>query len=268
MIYRHALVEGEIRVTTTTTQPSLLQVNQQIRQEAILIYYQENTFYWCISAFDATKHIAWCASSKERLDTKPSWNLSGPRNWNNLLYWLEAFYYGECNGPSMRKRQLQNARTGKTAATTRLFQLVKKMRNRQGLDWTMVKANLELDLAQVGARIHWYHRPGLERWKRYCVITSFANTHMAMTFALACKEKRGKEGKRRRTERSMVFLNFTDMLVSYTGLYRCNAQYNTIASKHERYKPPAKAFFTASICSITALLLVPPLADLISTLFW
>ena len=104
MIYRHALVEGEIRVTTTTTQPSLLQVNQQIRQEAILIYYQENTFYWCISAFDATKHIAWCASSKERLDTKPSWKLSGPRNWNNLLYWLEAFYYGECNGPSMRQR--------------------------------------------------------------------------------------------------------------------------------------------------------------------
>ena len=140
-----------------------------------------------------------------------------------------------------------------------------------------------LDLAQVGARRHWYHRRGLERWERDCVTASFANTHMAMTFSLACKEKRGKEEKRRRIERaeaglepkrakfrqsSMVFLNFTDMLVSYTGLYRCNAQYSTIASKHERYKSPAKAFFTASICSITALLLVPPLADLISTLFW
>lgn len=31
---------------------------------------------------------------------------------------------------------------------------------------------------------------------------------------------------------------------------------------------PASAFLTASICSITALLLVPPFADRISTLFW
>lgn len=45
MIYHYALVvEGDIIVDTTMTQPALLQVNRQIREESIQIYYKQNSF--------------------------------------------------------------------------------------------------------------------------------------------------------------------------------------------------------------------------------
>lgn len=144
MIYRYALVEGDIFMDPTMTQPAVLQLNRQIRSEAKQIYYQENNFYWALWANNAEKYIAWCTTSKQRRNAKCKWKLRGPRNWANLLKWLEAFYNGECRAPSYCNEQMGRTKTGKTAATARLLLLTKKMKLDQKLEWKDVRGNLEL----------------------------------------------------------------------------------------------------------------------------
>lgn len=62
IIYRHTLVDGTFKIygSGPSTQPSLLQVNHQIRHEAIQLYYSENFFAWHIRAFDRTQYLTWC----------------------------------------------------------------------------------------------------------------------------------------------------------------------------------------------------------------
>lgn len=65
----------------------------------------------------------------------------------------------------------------------------------------------------------------------------------------------------RRWERDSMFLHaFKKLWISYSA-----------APSHHWHLLtywPARAFLTASICSMTALLLVPPFAERISTDFW
>ena len=57
-------------------QPSLLQVNTQIRREASGIYYNENIFTVFVEDFDAGSYLKWCSSSDLRRTCKPEFYLS------------------------------------------------------------------------------------------------------------------------------------------------------------------------------------------------
>ena len=146
MIYRLVVVEGVIRIqpNTTPAEPSLLQVNKQIRKEAIQLYYKENVFCWRIRAFDARHYIAWCQSSQLRHSAQCRYTLTGPRNWNNVLHWLEALFKNECNAPRMLASGAVAPSIAPGATMAKLARLVMKMKLKQQLKWEAIKANLEL----------------------------------------------------------------------------------------------------------------------------
>lgn len=141
IIYRYALVEGLIRVIQDPPpQPALLQLNRQVRDEAIQIYYQENCFRWIIASYDAGKLIAWCASSKHRSTAKMLLCNSGTCSWANLLVWLKAFL--DQKAPGLGSSD-SGKTTGMNTAAAKLFVLAKNLR-RQALPWHRVKAQLEV----------------------------------------------------------------------------------------------------------------------------
>ena len=103
MIYNYALIEDDdIEIHTSTPPPPqlvLLQVNRQMRNEAIKIYYTQNEFNWVIHACDASNYIKWSNSSRFRQMSNISLSFCGHRNWANLLRWIQAAYHGESPGP-------------------------------------------------------------------------------------------------------------------------------------------------------------------------
>lgn len=140
MIYRFVLVEGNIhmRPGNIPEQPGLLQVNTQIRRETLRTYYQENHFNWHIWAFDARECISWCQSSSDRrYSSIRSWTLEGPRNWSNLLNWIEASH-----GSKVRWVD-QAAVTSRGRVAARFFKLSGDMA-KQNLPWAKIKENLNV----------------------------------------------------------------------------------------------------------------------------
>ena len=105
-IYRFSLVQGDIRISSTgpaPKEPGLLSVCREIRCDALQIYYQENDFCFDIAGFDATRHINFCKTDgRKELNKKGSLFTidEEPGSWPNLKKWLQAFYYGQCAGPS------------------------------------------------------------------------------------------------------------------------------------------------------------------------
>lgn len=140
LVYRKVLVQRKIHIGPSDRpgQPALLQVNSQIRQEAIQIYYRENRSKWEIYAFNADDYMNWYQSSPHRANAKLSLVLDGPLNWDNLLRWIEAWFEGK--GRGLVGGEAQSSRAG---ATEGFFLLAKRLK-RQGLSWEQIKGNLDL----------------------------------------------------------------------------------------------------------------------------
>ena len=141
-IYRFILVSGnEIRLAgDARSQPAILRVNRQIRQEAISIYYSENEFRINIIDLNGNAMIPFrrlmlryrsrnrCGNF--RLLAKQS------TNWSNLKIWLRAFY-DNC-GLACGKISGKSA-NGRTIAAA--FRMVLFARERRS--WKEVEHSLE-----------------------------------------------------------------------------------------------------------------------------
>ena len=144
LIYRYALVEGEINIGhphVLPTLPGALQVNKQVRSETLDIYYKENVFVWYIDQFNADALTQWCLSSWDRYFAQMSFALTVYRkvSWTNVLRWLRAYYDFEVIGitpPEWRPSPVINA-------VDRLFAAVESWR-KQGLNWEAIEENLEM----------------------------------------------------------------------------------------------------------------------------
>ncbi|KAF7194813.1 hypothetical protein HII31_03834 [Pseudocercospora fuligena] len=94
------------------SEPAVLQVNRQMREEAWSIYYKQNQFIFNMWAMDARTLVKWCQVSPRRsmanivlsFDGRyvEMWTYARQWWWPALLFWLEQFYYGKCVGLSPR----------------------------------------------------------------------------------------------------------------------------------------------------------------------
>jgi hypothetical protein len=137
MIYRHSLVETVIKIprdTSPPNEPGLLQVNRQIRQETCRLYYTQNKFLWSIWAYNADIHIKWCRSSPFRLRSSTAYIFIGPRNWENIVRWLEAVYNKRgcprLPGP-LPRREGRPASSPMGGVAVQLFQIMWEMKKEQ-----------------------------------------------------------------------------------------------------------------------------------------
>ena len=158
-IYRYALVQGKISVRApafaTAEQPALLQVNRQIRTEAINIYYHENEFLWLVEDFDATATAMWQQSSEARAQASHIFEFEGRRVWDNLFKWLKAFYSDETSG--IGPVRLEQGGAEVVVAASHMFEVVRELRS-QGREWEHIRPILECMRKAVGA----YDAPWLE----------------------------------------------------------------------------------------------------------
>ena len=152
IIYRYALVQnGDIIIRPPTLpapdQPSLLQVNRQIRAEARGIYYHENRFVCTIWSFDAAAVIKWQTSINAYAKVNPQIGLvhHGPPIWTNLLRWLEEFYCSKVTGI----RDVRSSAPSYVKAAARMFQVVTRL-EWKGLIWHEIKPALEGVRVAVG----------------------------------------------------------------------------------------------------------------------
>ena len=149
IIYRIVLVEGKIHGGTfeqLSPQPALLQVNRQVRQEALSIFYRENQFVWHILDYRAKEYIKWSRSSAHRRRARYGFQCTGRLRRMNLLRWLEAVYKDQADCPGGTKTAARPA--GGTvleheAVVYRLFKMVRSMRDRRGLTWEQVRSNID-----------------------------------------------------------------------------------------------------------------------------
>jgi hypothetical protein len=154
MIYHHAVIENFIYIAPDSSppeQPGLLQVNRQLRNETVNIYYQENEFRWDIRDFNADKYIGWFGSSKHRRKAKCLWRNRGIRGWRNILRWLEAIYNRQAYGPNEVAVQGKGEGEGSRVVAT-LINMMTRMKNEEGLSWEQVKRHLE-DMHKMFAAI-------------------------------------------------------------------------------------------------------------------
>lgn len=146
-IYREVLLEnGVVRITNEArpAPPSLLQVNRQIRKEATAIYYKENTLRFCIWKFDAGVYITWSQLFTFHGEFSTRWSFEGPRNWENLLQWVEASYTGKCTKLQRSSTSPPQSSTGKTIVVGKFFDLMNNLSLVQGMSWEKVKEQLEV----------------------------------------------------------------------------------------------------------------------------
>ena len=113
-IYRYCLVVGDehdteylMRITTNgrfvvVTKdlkiPPLLSVSQQVRNEAIHIWYAANTFRVSLQDYDPTLYLAWKRHVDVISRTAPLEKLwiqvTGDPKWSNLMAWCHAVWSG------------------------------------------------------------------------------------------------------------------------------------------------------------------------------
>ena len=114
MIYNYVLISnGDIQRlghAPYPEQPGLLQVNKQVRSEALDIYYKKNTFRWCVHDYDASMYIKWCHSFRHRRYGHNVWHNHGKRQWSNLLRWLQAVYENKAGGPVQARQGHESSR--------------------------------------------------------------------------------------------------------------------------------------------------------------
>ena len=123
------------------TEPALLSVCRQTREEAIGIYYQENTFGFDIDDFDISGFQRWWTTHK-RYNPRFLWHLSPSPTWGTLLGWLEAYFKDELPGLSVddqdRERYDSMTITGEI-----LFTIVWRLKRHSWMRWEEVLAVLE-----------------------------------------------------------------------------------------------------------------------------
>ncbi|KAM3420915.1 hypothetical protein BST61_g4150 [Cercospora zeina] len=156
-----------ITPTTRPTEPPLLLVNRQIREEASAVYYKHNKFIFAIQNLDAKHYISWCqALPARRLTANVAFHLtyepllsnpeefrdaqSGPGQkvfvprdrqlWPNLMFWLERYYWREGLGlPNVGKEY--PSQYSNIAAV--LFEMVGKLGKVGDMSWASARDVLE-----------------------------------------------------------------------------------------------------------------------------
>ena len=103
--------DEEIIVDQSITPPRLLEVNRQIRKEAITAYYESNIFILTIVDLDIQTSLPWLAI-KNKYDTRPDepkgkhsnikldFDFFAGYKWKNLVDWLEAIFASKVGGPA------------------------------------------------------------------------------------------------------------------------------------------------------------------------
>jgi hypothetical protein len=97
--------EGAVQVTPSgITEPGLLLVNRQIRQEAMPIFYTENKVEILTPDYDPTTSLLWKKKTdelrrrfgKQKLMFTSTVEFQGQvtANWSNLIRWLKHFHAG------------------------------------------------------------------------------------------------------------------------------------------------------------------------------
>lgn len=135
-------------------QPSMLQVNQQIRAEAIRIYYQENKFQFAIADFEAGVYLRWCRSSLERRRCnlwmtprcdRSQWLASHSQA---IKQWLQAYCADQCEG--LRYDNKEGFEYGRRfcegdlgGSGLKLFAIVDRMKHQQNLEWAPIQNHVE-----------------------------------------------------------------------------------------------------------------------------
>lgn len=151
-VYRLVLCNGNpVSVTATNLpEPPLLAVCKQIRDEAVQIYYSENTFHIEDEDYECTALQLWTrrvsslrpmddCDAQERYKHTLQRVLNLQPNWPNLSKWLRLFYQREIigHGPP---QHLPNDVELDMRVVGGIFAMVEGMR---GQPWSAVEKNLE-----------------------------------------------------------------------------------------------------------------------------
>ena len=105
-IYRCTLVKPRTLVNATTfSQPGLLRTCQQIRAEALDIYFLENDFALVVDDFDYSLASAFRRQAgeprKDKMTVIPNM-VHTSSSWSNLMKWVTAYIEGEVTGSIAR----------------------------------------------------------------------------------------------------------------------------------------------------------------------
>lgn len=150
-IYRAALVSDgrDILIRPSikpAIEPALLRTCQQIRNEATEMYYQENTFRFCIRDNNAAILTEWCSLSAHHFHANMYFRVTGSTNWRNLVDWLHAYYHRCCHG-------IEPADDGTSSeVVAHMFSVVQNFRQGGNLAWGEVAKTLEIMRKVLGAQ--------------------------------------------------------------------------------------------------------------------
>ncbi|KAK5733161.1 hypothetical protein LTR17_009902 [Elasticomyces elasticus] len=104
-IYREVLNGEDIRISSSDRsfpiEPAILRTCRQARNEALAIYYKENTFVFRIYENDARNLIKFCKLSLLHKDSETDFEVASSRNWKNLMVWAAAIFRDECTVPML-----------------------------------------------------------------------------------------------------------------------------------------------------------------------
>ena len=164
-IYRFALVESQdvmIReeynedgLLPPPQEPALLFACRQIRDEALEIYWQENTFRVEVENLNAFFYKRWTRKSVTRYHSNHSFSLTGNTDWWCLKDWLKSVYHSNCHGFDSENSNRD------MAGGAHLFDVVANMRG--NYSWRQVNEVLQKlrpvlvgHNAAWGSDIYWY----------------------------------------------------------------------------------------------------------------
>lgn len=164
-IYRLVLIESTgiafRKAVEQPTEPGLLCVNRQVREETIKIWYAENQFTVYVNNYDIDFWQTWYCKSKQRQESLCGnaqlvfCHVGSRPDWANLLRWLEHCYHDRCPAPR-KETQTDGARGASLRSPSFLpksrvpvyvasliLPTVYKLRD-EGRTWTQVEGRMEL----------------------------------------------------------------------------------------------------------------------------
>lgn len=145
-IYRLALVQdAEIRIAPSHSpppEPALLSTCRQVRGEARNIYYQDNTFLFGVSDFDAAMLVTFESRSRTHRRANHSLALGGGPNWANLKAWIRAVFEGRGHYFSRRFDDEAVPAPLHEHLAVMCFDVMMRLRAR-GMEWKQAKGVLE-----------------------------------------------------------------------------------------------------------------------------
>lgn len=157
-IYRFATVEPQtIQVTSDGFNKSgLLATCKEIREEAIKIFYVENTFHHLIDNFDSRTMVKLNAlwqpvAGDATPGTSISASLRWSPHWENLLVWLKRIHAGKCHGGHIGLETLneRGERAVDIYMVEAMFETVLRM---QRQPWALVKDIVEINRVALVVR--------------------------------------------------------------------------------------------------------------------